>query len=205
MEMHQGIHDPDLWATKKDKYLDSEDPLKLCTSAYMPDEAKYFCYTYITPFIFDAAGAINGNPTPDIFADSFAYCEGAEEQWRLVCYAGLGKEFIVLAQSRDIRIIDQTPDEVLQKVIDWCQLAKVEDGIEACILEVQNSLYWGGENDYGVSIRYCSLLDSVGLEKSCFEHMFENVDFYERDESVKVEICTEVSEDYQQLCTDGLL
>lgn len=201
MEMYQGVHDPVMWASKKDKYLDPKNPLKLCQSDFMPDEAKSFCYTYITPFIFDAAGAVNGNPTPDIYEKAFSYCENVKENnLRLVCYAGLGKEFIVLAQSRDIRNMDQTSDAQLEKVIGWCTLARVPDGIESCLLEVQNSLYWGGENDYHVSIRYCDLMPSKELGSACFDKLFENVNFYERDAAVKKEICTAVPQTYAKKC-----
>lgn len=201
MEMYEGVHDLDLWNEKKEKYLDPEDPLRLCQSDYMPDEAKYFCYTYITPFIFDAAGSINNNPTPDIYEKAFSYCEDVpEDNWRLVCYASFGKEFVVLAQNRDIRIMDEVTDEQFEKVISWCRLARVEDGIESCLLEVQNSLYWGGENDYRSSIRYCSLMPSEKLKESCFGLMFQNVSFYEQDPRLRKEICEAVPGPFENNC-----
>lgn len=201
MEMRQGIHDPEVWSTKKDKYLDVQDPFKLCASNYMPEEAKFFCYTYITPYIFDAAGAVRGNPTPDIFEVSFQYCEQTEKQWRLVCYEGIGKEFVVLAQDRDVRSVDQMTDDRLEKVIQWCDLAKVTDGTEACVQSAQNSLYWGGENDFNVSIRFCSAIPSGDLRLSCFKNMFGNVSYYEQNQQIKQEICESVPSEFKSICT----
>jgi hypothetical protein len=172
----------------------------------MPDEAKRFCYTYITPYIFEAAGAKNGNPTPDIYEKAFSYCEGVEEdQLRRVCYAGLGKEFIGLVQGRDVRIIDQTTNEQLETVISWCQFAGTDEGIKACLLEVQNSLYWGGENDYNVSIRYCTLMPNSELQNACFDLMFKNVQFYERDDRVREEICEVVPAQFSGTCNEKIL
>lgn len=206
MEMHQGIHDVEVWESKKDKYLDPEDPLKLCQAEYMPDEAKDFCYTYITPYMFDAAGAVNGNPTPDVFEKAFSYCENIPEpENREICYSGFGKEFIVLAQNRDIRQMDQTPNENMQKAIDWCGLAHVPEGIEACLLEISNSLYWGGENDYGVSIRYCNLMPSTDMQNKCYTHFFSNANFYERDGQTREAICTDVPAAYTAQCRAELL
>ena len=166
----------------------------------MPDEAKYFCYTYITPFIFDAAGMTRGQADASVFEKSFTYCAAVpEEENRHVCYAGMGKEFVVLAQNRDIRRIDQMNDEQLQKVIGWCDLAYNEEGVQACLNEAQNSLYWGGENDYGVSVRYCGLLEG-SKATGCYENFFENVSFYESSAETKKEICTAIPEVYQSEC-----
>lgn len=206
MEMFQGIHNVDVWSQKKDLYLDPENPLQLCQADYMPDEAKYFCYTYITPFIFEAAGAVDGNPTPAMYEKAFSYCAAVEEdELRRVCYAGLGKEFVVLAQDRDIRIMDQMTDPQLMKVISWCQLAEADEGTKACLLEVQNSLYWGGENEYQISIRYCSLMPNAQLESACFNSMFNNVQFFEQDDRVREEICMVVSDEFKQMCSTLIL
>ena len=206
MEMFQGVHDVEVWSEKKDLYLNSENPLQLCQADYMPDEAKYFCYTYITPFIFEASGAVDGNPTPAMYEKAFSYCTSVEEdEFRRVCYAGLGKEFVVLAQDRDIRIMDQMTDLQLKKVITWCQLAGTSEGAEACLLEVQNSLYWGGENEYQISIRYCSLMPNAQLESACFNSMFNNVRSYEEDDRVREEICEVVPKKFNNMCKHTVL
>lgn len=205
MEMYSGVHDPEVWLPQKEKFLDVNDPLKICQSDYMPNEAKYFCYVYITPYIFDAVGADNSNPSPDLFPKAFSYCDTiSEPKHRLVCYGGLGKEFVVLAQSRDVRIIDQMGEEELQKVIDWCETAGVEDGIIACITEAQSSLYWGGENDYNVSVRFCSLMPNDTYKQSCFNRMFDNVNYFENKIKTKENICSAMPTEYTDSCKSKL-
>ena len=204
MEMHQGIHDPEIWAQKRDKYLTPGDPLRLCRE-YVPDEAKVLCYSYITPYIFDAAGAVNGNPVPEIYPKSFTFCDAVEnDTHREACYAGLGKEFIVLAQDRDIRRMEDTPDDKLQLASSWCMLAHKEEAKVACLIEILDSLYWGGENDPEVSIRYCSLLED-GVEQKCFDHLFEITTYYRPDPGERKAICEAVPEVYAQQCTNILL
>lgn len=206
MEMHQGVHDPQLWEEKKEKYLSADDPLRLCQEAYMPEGAKVLCYSYITPYIFDAAGAVNGNPSPDIYPEAFAYCDEIEDDLhRKTCYAGFGKEFIVLAQDRDIREIEDMPDENMERAASWCLLAQRQEAQEACLVEILNSLYWGGENDADVSIRYCSLLDSDATKEACFEHLFEITSYYRPNEEEQAAICAAVPETYAQRCESVLL
>lgn len=207
MEMHDGIHDPETWEPMRDKYLDLNDPLRLCEREYMPEDGHYFCYTYITPYMFDAAaGRYQANPKPDIFEKAMSYCAAvADERNKYTCYAGFGKEFIVLVQGRDIRNIDSTSDEKMQIVIDWCNLAPEEIGIEACLLSVQDSLYWGGENSYQASIRYCSLMSEQSSQDLCFEHMGKNVAYYEKNPDTLEEICLAVPERYQKRCKEVLL
>jgi len=206
MEMHQGVHDPEIWEKKKDKYLTPTDPLRMCNEAYMPEAAKVLCFSYITPFMFDAAGAQGGNPTPDIYTKSFSYCDAVlNDEHRKSCYAGFGKEFIVLAQDRDIRQIEDTPTERLQLAASWCALAERQEGKEACLIEILDSLYWGGENDPEVSIRYCSLLASDSLENACFEHLFTITSYYKPDPTERAAVCALVPNTQQQLCEESLL
>jgi hypothetical protein len=202
MEMHQGVHDKEIWEQKKDKYLTKTDPLRICQSDYMPENAKVLCYSYITPFIFDAAGANGGNPTPDIYPQSFAYCDEIEnEVHRKSCYGGLGKEFIVLSQDRDIRKIEETPNELLMKSATWCALAPREEAQTACLLSILDSLYWGGENDPEVSVRYCSLLEAGNPKNECFEHLFSITSYYQKDPNVRQSICESVPSTYKKQCT----
>jgi hypothetical protein len=206
MEMFQGIHDPEVWAEKKDKFLSIDDPLRMCTSAYMPEQAKVLCYSYITPFIFEAAGAGDGNPTPDIYKKSFSYCDVVKnDAERQSCYGGLGKEFIVLSQDRDIRRIEDTPDEKLQLSSSWCMLAEREEAQTACLTSILDSLYWGGENDPEVSIRYCALLESGAPKNACFNHLFQITTYYQNDMSVRKTICDTVPNEYKNSCEEVLL
>lgn len=205
MEMHQGVHDPDVWAQKKDKYLTPGDPLRMCQEDYMPEGAKILCYSYITPFIFDAAGSVANNPRPEIYPKSFSYCDEVENNaHRESCYAGLGKEFIVLAQDRDIRRIEDTPDDRLQLAASWCMLASKEEAQVACLIEILDSIFWGGENDPEVSVRYCSLLqDSV--TQACFDHMFDIATYYVPQQERREAICALVPRTQSQKCEEILL
>ncbi|MFM2381602.1 MAG: hypothetical protein RLZZ76_369 [Candidatus Parcubacteria bacterium] len=206
MEMHQGVHDKEIWERKKDKYLKQDEPLRICQSDYMPENAKVLCYSYITPFIFDAAGARGGNPTPDIYPQSFAYCDTVEnDTYRQSCYGGLGKEFIVLSQDRDIRKIEDTPDELLMKSASWCALAEREEAETACLLSILDSLYWGGENDPEVSVRYCSLLAEGNPKQACFEHLFSITEYYQKDETIRASICKNVPASVKEQCEKQLL
>lgn len=205
MEMYGGINDPATWEAKKDKYLSPDDPLRMCKADYMPDTAKVLCYSYITPFIFDAAGAVNGNPRPEIYPKSFAFCDEVKDDvQRESCYGGLGKEFIVLAQDRDIRRIEDTPSDKLKLAASWCMLASKEEAQNACLGEILDSLYWGGENDPEVSIRYCSLLES-SVQQNCFDHLFEITTYYRPDYDGRQAICNAVPEAYSKQCADVLL
>ncbi len=207
MEMFQGVHDPEIWEKKKDKYLRKDDPLRICQSDYMPEEAKVLCYSYITPYIFSAAGASDGsNPTPDIYKKSFSYCDVVEdENQRRSCYGGLGKEFIVLSQDRDIRKIEDTPNELLEKSASWCMLAEKEEAQIACLVSILDSLYWGGENDPEVSVRYCTLLKDGEPKSACFTHLFDITKYYQQDIKVRENICLSVPEKYLKECNIILL
>ena len=206
MEMRGGIHDPELWALKKDKYLDNSNPLKMCQSDYMPESAKGFCYTYITPFIFDSAQIVSDGSAEDLYKNSFAFCDQiSEDEYRNICYGGHGKEFLVLVQNRDIRNVDEVTNKQLQKAIDWCLLASSAEGETACLLEIQNSLYWGGENDFRTSIRYCSLIESETIKSSCFDRFYENVLMYRNINEENNQICDAVPVQYAKSCSAVLL
>lgn len=206
MEMHQGVHDPEIWAQKKDKYLTPSDPLRLCKSDYMPESAKVLCYSYITPYIFDAAGAKNGNPTPDIYAKSFAFCDSVvNDKQRQSCYGGLGKEFVVLAQDRDIRRMEDTPNDKLSVSASWCALSNNEEAETACLLSILDSLYWGGENNPEVSVRYCSLLKDGSVKNSCFRHLFEITTYYQPNQIIRKTICDSVPASFTNQCKQKIL
>jgi len=206
MEMNDGIHDPEVWQEQYALFVDTENPLSICQVSYMPEHAKERCYSYVTPYLFDAAaGGDSGLPTPDIFADAFAYCAAEpNEVHRRECYAGFGKEFIVLVNDYDIQNIETISNERLERLIGWCALAGNQVGNEECLLEVVNSLYWGGENDYLVSIRYCTLLPD-DVTDACFVALFDNVANYRRDPVYQRQFCTDVPEAFTEQCTAYLL
>jgi hypothetical protein len=201
MEMFQGVHDLEVWQQKKDKYLSTTDPLRMCMSDYMPESAKVLCYSYITPFIFDAAGANGGNPTPDMYPKSFAFCDAVkDDRQRQSCYGGLGKEFVVFAQDRDIRKMEDTPNDRLKLSASWCALAEKQEAKQACLLSILDSLYWGGENDPEVSVRYCSLLEEGEDKNNCFSHLFGIASYYQKDPQVYKELCRVVPESFVAQC-----
>lgn len=177
MEMHSGVHDVDVWREKAKKYLSPDDPLKLCTASYMPEEAKYYCYSYITPYIFDAVGVEWGSSTVRGLEESFAYCSTTEESYRITCYEGIGKELIVIVQGHDVRALDKTTDEQLQQVIQWCHHAPLGEATSACLYEIIDSLFWGGENDPMASVRFCELVPG-DYQNGCYERLYGNMKTY---------------------------
>jgi hypothetical protein len=179
---------------------------RMCKADYMPDSAKILCYSYVTPFIFDAAGAVNGNPRPEIYAKSFSFCDEVEnDAHRRSCYGGLGKEFVVLAQDRDIRKMEDTPTDKLKLAASWCMLAEKTEAQNACMLSILDSLYWGGENDPEVSIRYCSNLEVATAQDACFDHLFGITTYYQPDPKKREAICAAVPSGYTAMCEDILL
>lgn len=211
MEMDAGVHDPEMWERKVDKYVPEGNPVELCQADYMPTDAQPICFTYITPYLFEAAGADLGSPTPDDFQKSFRYCEAADAGVnRDTCYSGFGKEFIVLVQGRDIRNMERTTNEQLETVIGWCELTDNTRGQDLCKLEVLNSLYWGGENHYDVSIRYCSLLTPQSFKNECFDRLISFTSHYHPAQSgadleYREGLCADVPSEYTKQCEDTLL
>ncbi len=200
MEMKDGIHDEAVWSLQKDKYVNPENPLSICQADYMPEEAKERCYSYITPYLFDAGGADGGLPTPDIFADSMAFCDlEPNSQYRSLCYRGFGKEYVVLAVDYQISLLENANGDQLQKNLDWCNLADDDGGALECKKEVVNSLYWGGENDYAVSLRYCALWPE-DIAQNCYETLYRNAKYYVHDEHYYGQLCSDSPLERQQLC-----
>lgn len=206
MEMNGGVHDPEVWSAKFDKYINSENPIALCQAEYMPEETKPICYSYITPFLFDAAGGVHQDRDPEVFRKAFTYCDAAEPGINQdTCYSGLGKEFIVLVQDRDIRKIEDTPDEKLALAAEWCDLAGNERARDLCKLEILNSLYWGGENHYNVSLRYCGLLSPQQLKNECFARVIDFTTYYRSDREFREGLCGDIPNAYKTQCERVLL
>jgi hypothetical protein len=199
-----GDHDKTLWRKQNEKYMKGPDPLFPCSSDIIPSEAKGMCYTYLTPHLFVYAGANLGNPTEEDFAKAFTYCNNVPQDhiWHLeTCYGGFGKEFIVLAKARDIRNIASMTDEELSKIYKWCHLSDREDGKDFCLNSALGSLYWGGENDRNLSIRFCNLLEKRQEQDNCFNLLIKTVDFYISDKVYKENFCSEIPQEYQPDCS----
>ncbi len=178
--MGGGGHDRKLWLAARTQYLGA-DPLSPCMSRLLPDQAKYFCLTYITPRLFELAGADIGRPDPATFPAAFAFCDTIpknKEAWRGACFGGFGKEFIVLAGERDIRAVDRFSDSQYRTAIGWCALASAEEGKAMCLSGALDSLFWGGENDPRASLRFCGLISSAPLKDTCYQHLAEIIAHY---------------------------
>lgn len=205
-----GGHDRDIWAQQRKKYLNPKEPLSMC-SKLIPQEGRYLCYVYITPFLFESVGADIGNPGTESFEKSFPICEkiaANDKSNRDACFGGFGKEFVGLVQSRDIRkdAIGNMTDEQFIQVYDWCKLANNKDGTAACITHAMNSLYWGGENDPKVAIGFCGVMaDNNYNQGSCYMNLITSVSQYIKDIEYRKNFCNNLPSDYQRNCQQRLL
>lgn len=202
-----GFHDPALWEKQSQKYLSSKDPLALCKSNVIPLDAKAQCYVYLTPHLFKMAGSNLGNPTAADYEKAFRFCNELPNDDlgnRSACYGGFGKEFVVLAQERDIRKINQASEEQLKKIYEWCLLARDTTGIQSCISYAMGSLYWGGENDINSAIRFCRAASDINYQKSCFQELTGAVIFYKKGSSDLSNFCSLLPDNYRAECYDRI-
>ncbi|HET7098659.1 MAG TPA: hypothetical protein VFI61_00255 [Patescibacteria group bacterium] len=202
MEMIGGVHDPIAWQRQKDKYLKVNDPLFPCNQNFIPDIAKENCYNYLTPHLWEVAGGDLGNPTEADFAKSFKYCSklsGEESAYQESCYGGFGKEFVALAQSRDIRRTEQMNQSQLKTIYNWCLLAEDTDGISACIHQVVNSLYWGGENKPDSAVTFCGQADNDQFRNVCFSQLIGNFKYYQKPSRL-FGLCNTLPDNYKKEC-----
>lgn len=196
-----GDHDRATYEKQVGKYVKKEDPLSPCDSDIIPSEAKFMCYTYITPNLFVQAGADLGNPNPATFPKAFTFCEQiASQNDRQACYGGLGKEFVGLANSRDIRSIDQMNVDQLKLVIKWCNMAEKREGIDACLRASIQSLFWGGETNADISYSFCSLLEDKAFKNSCYEDLAGNIRTYIKDAAKRTTLCNRLPKENQYRC-----
>jgi hypothetical protein len=201
-----GFHDRDLFLVQSKKDLDRPDPLALCKESFIPDAARSQCYVYLTPHLFIAAGTNLGSPDPKVFGKAFSFCGALPESDvanRGACYGGFGKEFVVLAQDRDVRRIDQMSEERMGKVHAWCALANDVKGVVDCTMSALGSIYWGGESDRSASIRFCSTAPE-DLRHQCFGSLIGQVNFYIKDPSYRRDFCREIPEAERTECRTRL-
>lgn len=198
-----GDHDKPLWQNKHDKYLSTADPLAPCNAAYMPDDARGQCYTYLTPHLFITAGANLGNPTPEQFEKAFTYCNNIPEdqkKYRRECFGGFGKEFVVLAKQRDIRNIQDMSEAEVRTVYNWCLLGKTEEAINFCNEQAIQSFYWGGENKPDAAINFCNIMQNQTHQNSCFSSLSSTVKYYSSDAAGVMSFCQRIPETYRRYC-----
>ncbi len=201
-----GGHDHEIWVKQRPKYLKADNPFYICSSPLMPKEAQDRCYDYITPYLWEVVGANLANPTDEDFKKAFELCnQVTEENYRNICFGGFGKEFVGLAASRDIRRVDQMDDSQFRKVVDWCNLGSNSKAITSCLDSALSSIYWGGENDYHASIRFCSLIPDIDQQKGCFFNLISQVSSYIKDPKYKESFCKEIPVRFTQECKRLLL
>lgn len=198
--MGGGGHDHDKWEIARQKYL-TNDPLAPCTNPLLPEGAKGYCYIYLTPRLFELAGAALAHPDPSTFPKAFSFCDAipkSHQQLRDSCFGGFGKEFIPLASARDIRHIDKMTDEEFKLAAGWCELSAADDGKRACIGQDLESVFWGGENDPAASFRFCPLAPQ-DLQDACYKKLASNIHQYLSGDT-RVTWCQKLSAAYQPVC-----
>ena len=202
-----GDHDKAVWEKMHQHYLrENSNPLSLCQSPYMPREAAPMCYVYLTPYLFIAAGGNLADPRPYI-EKAFKFCEAIPENERAnrdTCFGGFGKEFVVLAQNRDIRRIDQMEERQLKAVYDWCSLTPVKEGTLSCISHSLGSLYWGGENDVSASVKFCLVITDPSQKNHCYSSLIGMVSYYQKDPSLRKSFCELIDKVYEPDCNNRL-
>ena len=206
MEMMAGVHDQEVWQKQKPNYLKEDDPLSPCNMDFIPTEGKSNCYTFLTPNLFEAAGADLGRPGAKDFEIAFKYCDDVPEASnRLICYGNFGKEFVVLVNDRNVQSVENLDDDKLRTIYEWCNLAGDKDGTSACIDTALQSLYWGGENDRSAAVRFCAVLEDDYNRNGCHSSLIGAVSFYIEDSQYKKDFCSELPPEYRTECEDRLL
>lgn len=201
--MGGGGHDHEKWLAARERYLPRESPLAPCDSTLIPDVAKTFCYAYLTPRLFELAGAQLAMPDPATFSKAFSFCDAIPKSAQILrdsCFGGFGKEFIGLAGARDIRAVDSFSDDTYILAAHWCDLSPVEEGTYTCLQEELESIFWGGENDPAASFRFCSL---VRHKDSCLTRLSENINRYFEGER-REKWCAQLPLAYQHKCVSTL-
>lgn len=203
-----GGHNETQWEKMRTRYLTKGDPLSLCRVSYLTENERWYCYTYLTPFIFESIDANEAHPSPEDFRGAFAICDtipAAQPENRHACFGGLGKEFVGLAAGRDYRGEQTFLNTAYKDMRTWCEFAAVEDGIEYCNDSVVGSLYWGGENAYSLPLTYCSGMEDDHFRGACYVSLILNVAAYVEDRAYREEFCNTVPADQQMYCTEELL
>lgn len=208
MEMMAGVNDPIAWARESPNYFSKSDPLSPCNMAFMPEAAQPMCYNFLTPHLFQMAGADLGRPGPKDFEKAFTFCAklpaANKANWNN-CYGGFGKEFPVLANDRNVESVQDLDDSKLKMVYGWCQLAKVSAGVTECMNSALQSLYWGGENNRGVAIRFCNAIGDAQNQSQCFANLSGAVSYYIKDQAYRKSYCSEIPQAYQSDCKQKLI
>ncbi|HYE22298.1 MAG TPA: hypothetical protein VD998_01770 [Verrucomicrobiae bacterium] len=207
MEMMSGINDPEAWRKQSVNYFKKDDPLAPCNMDFMPKEAQPICYNFLTPHLIEASGGNFGSPTPEDYKAAFKLCDTIpknQDANRNSCFGGLGKEFPVLVNNRNVQNVTSLSDDKLKTIYEWCSLGIGEESTRACLNSSLQSLYWGGENEPQISIRFCRTMGTSEHQNFCFENLFGSVSYYISDSSYKKQFCSDVPENFQDRCKRAL-
>lgn len=201
--MGGGGHDHDLWLVSRAKYLPAEDPLAPCSTDAIPGDAKALCYLYLTPHLFESNGGNLAAPVEADFKTAFLQCDRISKDTPLLrdaCFAGIGKEFPVLAMARDIRLIEKASDGQLKQMHAWCVLAPHEEAFRSCEHSVLESLFWGGENDPVLAVRYCGLIKEGG-NAGCYRRLIDMGAHYLRQgDPSRTRLCAVLPREFAEEC-----
>jgi hypothetical protein len=195
-----GGHSHDIWQIQHNKYLSLSDPLSLCRQSFFDDETRGICYIYITPYLFEAAGMDIGNPNPKYYPKAFSYCNQIQDSVNKdICFAGFGKEFIGIANNKDIRNMGSLTFAQVNLVYQWCLMAENKNGVGACIQSADESLFWGGENSPDASFRLCETVAS-DYQDRCFGSLASSISYFIKNPNDKKALCSRLPEKYQPNC-----
>lgn len=203
--MGGGGHNKNAWDESRKKYLAADDPLAPCSTAVIPGDVKGICYMYLTPHLFERAGADLAMPDDKSIAKSFLFCDTIsheEKESRRSCFGGIGKEFPLLAVDRDTRAINTASDQALLRMHSLCMLAPHQEAHGVCSDSIVDSLFWGGENKPDTAIRFCALAATSGEVQRCFAYLFDVASFYVPPER-KDDICSRVPEEFTTQCANS--
>jgi hypothetical protein len=205
MEMMAGVHDPEVWKEQAVKYL-TKDPLSPCNTPVIPEHAKHICYIYLTPRLFEAGGQVPGTrPDPEALRKAMSFCDRLSGDHRRACFGGFGKEYAPMAHKKDIRNIDKMTDGQLGTAMYWCTLAGAKEDVSICVVEAVRSLFWAGDVEPDVSIRFCALAEDWGYGKPCVEAFTGSIEANIEDRSYRRDVCERLPSAHQAMCRSRLL
>lgn len=197
-----GGHDREAWERMRTRFLSTTDPLSPCNAAFMPEEARGYCYAYLTPHLIQLAGTSMAHPDPDAFPKAFSFCSALPEGTpnRITCARSFGKEFIGFARTSDPRDISTLTDEEIARVRGWCASAEGKDA-EYCRQGALQFVYWGGENDPRVSVRFCSTLAGMSDDEgaACFSYLSGLIGYFTPQDQHEA-ACAILPEQYRSAC-----
>lgn len=205
MEMLSGFHNPEAWEKQKSRFLKITDPLSPCNSSYIPKDHQFFCYLYLTPYFFELTFGNLSLVEPTGFSKSMEYCQlipDSQPENKDACFGGFGKEFVVLAKNRDVRLSHESGREEIATIIKWCTLTPKEANQQSCLKYALNSLYWGGENDISDAIIFCQE-SPINHQKWCINELVGGVKYYAKSQEEFNQACQKLPTEWRVECNEN--